>query len=360
LGGTQSGYLGTPGSGTWIIGYGPTINANPLLRWETKYETNIGVDFTLFKNGWLNGSLDLYDRRIKNLIGNYPAQLPSQINPYIYANAGLMENKGIELLLNARLISNKNFTWNLTATAAYNKNEIVSVASDQFHGSAIDVTRVSEDLYIQRLAPGQPVAVFYGPVFDKITEDGQWRFLSKDNKSVAIGDLTTDDYQYLGNSIPKYTYGLTNTFNIGRFDISMLLKGAAGFKAVNAKRMFHENLNYYSRNNLFTSALNTNLNDALAFSSYYIEDGSYLKLDNLNVGYTLPFKNSQYVKSMHFYITAANLFTITNFSGTDPELQINYYPADPTSETDNGPGLESNYSYYPTTRVFTFGLNINF
>jgi hypothetical protein len=360
FGGTQAAYLGTPDNGTWVIGYGPTINANPLLRWETNYETNIGIDFNLFKDGWLSGSLDLYDKRIKDLIQNSPAQLPSQILPYIFANAGIMDNKGVELLLNAKLINSKQFTWNLIATAAYNQNKVVSLSNDQFHGSAVDITRVAEGIYIQRLAPGEPLAEFYGPVFDKLNDKGKWRFISKEGKSISRNQLGPDDYQYLGNSIPKYSYGLTNNFNIGRFDVSLLLKGAAGFKAVNAKRMFHENLNYYSRNNLFTSALHTKLNDAPLFSSYYIEDGSYLKAENLNVGYSWPVKNSSYIKNVHLYVTASNLFTLTGFSGTDPELQINYYPADLSQETDDGPGLESNYSYYPSTRVFTFGVDINF
>lgn len=358
--GTQDSYLGTPGNGKWVLPYGPNINANPLLEWEIKDETNIGVDFALLKDGWLSGSLDLYNRRIKDLIGNYNAQLPSQIFPTIFANAGVMDNKGIELLVNAKLVNNKNFTWNLTATAAYNRNEIISVTSNQFSGSAHDITRIQEDDPIQRLAPGEPVAEFYGPVFAKITPDGKWRFKTKGGKIVTRNGLSPDDYQYLGNSIPKYTYGLTNTFSIGRLDISLLLKGAAGFKAVNAKRMFHENLTYYSRNNLFTSALNTKLNDAPTFSSYYIEDGSYLKVENLNIGYTIPVKNSPYVKNVHVYVTAANLLTLTGFSGTDPELQINYFADDPNAETDNGPGLESNYGYYPATRVFTFGVDINF
>ena len=360
FGGTQAAYLGTPDNGTWVIGYGPTKNANPLLRWETNYETNIGVDFNLLKDGWLSGSLDIYDKRIKDLISYTPAQLPSQILPYIFQNAGKMDNKGVELLLNAKLINGKQFAWNLIATAAYNQNKVISLSNDQFHGSAVDITRVAEDVFIQRLAPGQPLAEFYGPVFDKLNNKGKWRFISKDGKSISRNQLGPDDYQYLGNSIPKYTYGLTNNFNIGRFDISLLLKGAAGFKAVNAKRMFHENLNYYSRNNLFTSALNTELNDAPIFSSYYVEDGSYLKVENLNVGYTLPVRNSLYIKNVHLYVTASNLLTLTGFSGTDPELQINYYPADLSQETDNGPGLESNYSYYPSTRVFTFGVDINF
>src|SRR4051812_4893516 len=172
--GTQNGYFGTPDGGTWIQPYGPTINANPLLEWETKSETNIGVDFALLKDGWLNGSIDLYKRKIKHLVGNYSAQLPSQIFPTVFANAGTMENKGVELLLNAKVISSKNFNWNVTFTGAYNKNEITSVSSNQFFGTAHNITRVTEGVSIQRLAPGEPVAVFYGPVFAGFTEDGNW------------------------------------------------------------------------------------------------------------------------------------------------------------------------------------------
>ena len=106
-GGTQNGYFGTPSNGTWILPYGPTINANPNLKWETKSEINIGVDYALFNDGWLNGSIDVYDRKIKNLLGNYSAQQPSYIFPTVYANAGEMENKGIEVLVNAKLISQK-------------------------------------------------------------------------------------------------------------------------------------------------------------------------------------------------------------------------------------------------------------
>ncbi len=358
--GSQNAYLGTPDGGSWILPYGPTTNANPLLRWETKKEVNIGVDFGFFKSNWLSGSVDVYDRRIHNLIGNYNAQLPSQIFPTIFANAGVMQNKGIEVLLNAKILNGKGFNWSLIATAAYNKNEILSVTSDQFSGSAVDITRIAEGIYTQRLAPGQPVAVFYGPRFSSITDDGEWRFMSGDGKEISKDELSPADYSYLGNSIPKYTYGLTNNFSFKGIDLSILLKGAAGFKAVNGKRIFHENGNNYARSNLFTSTLNTKLTDVPLFSSYYIENGAYLRGENISLGYTLSAKRSPYLQSVHFYVTAANVFTITKFSGTDPELQVNFYPADPNSETDNGPGLEPNYSYYPSTRVFTFGMDINF
>jgi len=360
FGGTQNGYFGTPENGTWILPYGPTINANPLLKWETKTEVNIGLDFTLFNNGWLNGSLDFYNRKIKNLVGNYSAQLPSEVFPTIFANAGEMQNKGVELLLNANVINHRKFKWDLTFTGAYNKNEINSVTSDQFFGTAHNITRVTEGVSIQRLAPGQPVAVFYGRVFGGFTDDGLWLFKNKEGKSVPASEISESDFAYLGNSIPKYTMGLTSSWKIGNFDASVLIRSALGFKAVNGKRMFHENWTYYTRNNLFASALKQPIYDAPTFSSYYIENGAYMKVDNLTIGYAIPVKKNAYIQSVRVYMTGTNLLTVTGFSGVNPELQLNYYPSDPTAEVTDGPGLESNYGYYPSTRTFTLGLTVNF
>lgn len=360
FGGSQNGFFGVPGDGMWILPYGPTLNANSLLQWETKSEINIGLDFSLFKNGWLSGSLDYYNRRIKNLVGNYSAQLPTQIFPTIFANAGFMENKGVELMLNAKIVSGNNFSWNAIFTGAHNKNEIVSVTSDQFYGTAHNITRVTEGTSIQRLAPGQPVAVFYGRVFADLTDDGLWLFRDSEGKPVEASEIGEDDFNYLGNSIPRYSVGLTNNFIIGNFDASILIRSALGFKAVNGKRMFHENWTFFTRNNLFVSALDEEIRDAPTFSSYYIEDGDYLKVDNITLGYKLPIKSNNFLQGIRVYVTGANLLTISGFSGTDPELQLNYYPSDPFEEVNDGPGLESNYSYYPNTRSFTLGVNVNF
>jgi TonB-dependent starch-binding outer membrane protein SusC len=359
-GGSQNGYFGEGDNGTWILPYGPNLNANPLLQWETKSEINIGVDFSLFRDGWLNGSIDYYNRRIKNLVGNYSAQLPAQIFPTIFANAGLMENEGVELMLNAKLINSNNFSWHATFTGAHNRNEIISVTSDQFYGTAHNITRVSEGTSIQRLAPGQPVAVFYGRVFAGFTEDGLWLFQDSEGKPVPASEIGEDDFAYLGNSIPRYSLGLTNTFTLGKFDASILIRSALGFHAVNGKRMFHENWTFFTRNNLFNSALGQKITDAPTFSSYYIEKGDYMKIDNITIGYTVPVKKSNYLESIRVYFTGTNLATITGFSGTDPELQLNYYPSDPNAEVTDGPGLESNYGYFPSTRSFTLGVNVNF
>ncbi|MFC4870966.1 SusC/RagA family TonB-linked outer membrane protein [Negadavirga shengliensis] len=345
--GTQHAYYGTPDNPNWVLSYGPNINPNPNLRWETKTEWNAGIDFTLFNSGWLTGSLDYYDRRIKDLIGNFTAQMPPNIFPMIFANAGEMMNQGFEVLLDARVIKRNNVSWNVTFVGARNINEIVSVSSDQFKGSAQNITGIGLGWGgdVQRLAPGQPVAVFYGRKFAGFDESGQWLFYDKDDNAVTKDHIGDDDFRYLGNSIPKYNFGLTNTFMIGRFDASMLIRGAFGFQALNAKRIFHDNINTFTSTNLLVSALDNPIRDQALFSDYYLENGNYVKLDNLTIGYTFPFKN------LRVYTTGLNLLVLSDFSGMDPELAINPF---------NGAGVEFNNNYYPRTRTFTLGLSAQF
>lgn len=356
---SQHAYLGTPSGGQWIIPYGPTINGNPDLRWETKKEVNVGLDFALLKNGRLSGSLEYYNRRIENLIGYYNAQVPSQIYPNVFANAGVMRNQGYEITLNSKVSNSKNFTWDATLTGAYNKNEVISISSEQFQGTAANITDFGLGP-VQRLAPGQPVGVFYGRRFADFTDDGRWLFQTKEGKAVTADQITDEDFAYLGNSIPKYNLGLTNNLRFKSFDATILLRSALGFKALNAKRLYHENaVNLYTMN-LFTSSINKPVNAEQYFSTYYLEKGDYLKLDNATIGYTLPLKPNLYLQSVRFYITGTNLATITGFSGMDPELPVNLIFPQPGQEFTAGPGVEPNYGYYPTTRTFTIGVTANF
>ena len=344
---TQHAYYGTPDNPSWVLSYGPDINPNASLKWETKSEWNVGLDFSLFESGWLNGSVDFYDRRIRDLIGNFTAQMPPNIYPQIFANAGEMMNQGVELLLEARLLNKSDLRWDVTFVGARNINEIISVSSDQFQGSAQNISGIGLGYGgdVQRLAPGQPVAVFYGRKFAGFDEAGQWLFYDKDNIAVDKGEIGDDDFHYLGNSIPKYNFGLTNSLMIGRFDASLLIRGAFGFKALNAKRIFHDNTNTFTSTNLLVSALDNPVTDQALFSDYYLEKGDYVKLDNLTIGYTFPFKN------LRVYATGLNLAVLSDFSGMDPELAINPF---------SGAGIEFNDSYYPRTRTFTLGLSAQF
>jgi TonB-linked SusC/RagA family outer membrane protein len=336
------GYWGTPTSGDWRMVYAPTDNPNPALRWEIKKELNVGFDFGLFEDNWLSGSLDIYDRTIEDLIGNFTAQKPAHIHDLIQANAGTMKNHGVELMLDAQLVRKNNFNWNATFVGAQNINQITAVSNDQFQGTAHDITEITWLVPIQRLAPGQPVSVFYGRVFSRFDEDGQWLFLNNEGEEVRFNEIGDNDFQYLGNSIPRYNLGLTNTFRFGRFDGSVLLRSALGFNVVNAKRIYHGNVN--SRN-LFASAAENPVMGEMVFSSYFIEKGDYLKVDNVTLGYTFPFYN------LRVYATALNLAVLSGFSGMDPELGVNPY---------TGAGVEFRESYYPRTRTFTVGISAQF
>ncbi len=364
---TMHAYYGTPDDGSWVLSYGPTINPNESLRWETKKEVNAGLDFAMFNGSWLTGSIDYYDRRIEDLIGNFTAQLPPNIYPLIFANAGEMRNQGLEVLLDARLLNRKNFRWNATFVGARNKNEITSISSDQFFGSAQSITDVGLGWgqEVQRLAEGQPVNVFYGKVFAGFDENGQWLFRNKDGESVLSNQIGDDDFDYLGHSIPRWNLALTNTFTFGRFDASILLRSALDYNVLNAKRMFHDNINNFGVTNLFASELNWIPDPAYpttgrpeakhsgdqTFSSYYLEKGDYLKIDNVTIGYTFPFYN------LRLYVTGMNLAVLTGFSGMDPELGINPYSQ---AGSSSGAGVEFNDNYYPRTRSFTVGISAQF
>ncbi|RVU03046.1 TonB-dependent receptor [Mucilaginibacter limnophilus] len=353
----QNGYLGDGQTGQWVLPYGPAINANPALKWEIKKEVNVGFDFALFNNSWLTGSIDYYHRKIENLIGNYTAQLPSQIYPSIFANAGHMVNKGFEAVLNAQVVKNSKFSWNVSFTGAYNQNEVVSVQSEQFKGTSLNITNTGVG-FTQRVAEGYPIGVFYGRKFAGFSEDGKWLFYNQAGEAV-LAEEAGDSYFYLGSGVPKYTLGLTNNLRFGNFDATILLRSALGFKALNGKRIFHENLSNFTTMNLFTSALNNAVKDQMYFSDYYLEKGDYLKVDNLTIGYTFPVKSGGYVKSLRLFATSTNLLTFTGFSGSDPELPLT---VDLTSDNEFtvGPGVEPNYSYYPYTRTFTFGVTASF
>ncbi|RYE19956.1 MAG: hypothetical protein EOP51_18845 [Sphingobacteriales bacterium] len=277
--------------------------------------------------------------------------------PYIYANAGVMENSGFEVLLNAQIAKNNNFSWNTTLTGAYNKNKVISITSDQFKGSAVGITDVGVG-QTQRIAAGYSLGEFYGRKFAGFNDDGQWLFLNQAGEAVTA-DEAGESYSYLGSGLPKYNLGLTNSFKYKNFDATMLFRAALGFKALNAKRIFHENLNNLSTTNLFVSALDNPIRDQMVFSDYYLEKGDYLKLDNLTIGYSIPVKSKGYLKSVRLYGTVTNVFTITSFSGTDPELPLNINLLG-EEEFTTGPGVEANYSYYPYTRTFTFGVTVGF
>jgi len=345
-------------NGSWIQGLVPASNPNPDLRWEKSQEINLGLDFAFLKNR-ISGSVDVYHKKTKDMLWDYEVPIPPYLYHSITANVGKMENKGIEILLNTTPVQTKDFEWNSSMTFSHNENKLTSLSNDLYEikGNFINVGDAGDPISFSthRLEVGQSIGNFWGLKSVDITTDGKWIIETKDGtRKTLTPDLYNDDNkQYLGNGIPKFNGGWTNTFKYKQFDLGVVLVGAFGFQILNYQRMFYENptINY----NMLDSSQDlvygkTKLNYSQTYVSYYIEDGDYVKINNITFGYNLDVKKLKFINSARIYASGSNLATFTGYKGLDPEIA-------------GGSGLtagDDSRDKYPTTKTFTLGINVNF
>lgn len=347
-------------NGDWVKGLEAASNPNPDLRWEVSREINIGIDFALANNR-INGSIDVYKKKTEDMLWDYTVPTPPNLYKTTLANVGQMENKGIEILLNVVPVQSDDFKWETNLTFSHNKNELLSLSNDlyQIEGDFINAGGLSEPISTgtHRLEAGQPIGNFWGLKSVDLTDDGLWLIELPDGSTVPFtSEIETDENrQYLGNGIPNYIAGITNTFKYKNFDFSFVLNGAFDFQILNAQRAFYENPNI--EYNMLKSAFDPvygkgRLHEDLPqkFVSYYLEDGDYLKLENITLGYNLNCEHWDFIKSLRVYATGTNLATFTNYSGIDPEIRRDDALAQGNDDRDK----------YPTVSTFTLGLNVNF
>ncbi|MBL3657125.1 SusC/RagA family TonB-linked outer membrane protein [Fulvivirga sediminis] len=347
-------------NGAWINALEAVRNPNADLKWERSGEINIGVDFGLLE-GRISGSIDFYNKKTKDLLWEYAVPQPPNVYPSTLANVGEMQNKGIEILLEASPVRSNNFQWNTTLTFSHNKNELLSLSNDLYEqeGDFIDEYGVGDPISTvsHRLEPGQPIGNFWGLKSVDINEDGLWVIELPNGETEVMQSNAfsiNDNKQYLGNGIPKYRAGWTNTFKYKNFDLSVVLNGAFGFQLMNQQRMFYENpnINY----NVLKSAMDDVYGKrrlgykSQTFVSYYIEDADYVKLENATLGYSVDMSNVKFVNSLRFYVSGSNLAIITNYKGSDPEVPRNDLRTQGIDNRDK----------FPSVRTYTLGVNVNF
>jgi TonB-linked SusC/RagA family outer membrane protein len=333
-------------NGNWIRTYRPASNPNRDLRWERKGELNIGLDFATLK-GRLSATLDYYNRTTRDLLYTYTVPVPPNLYNQLFTNVGTIRNTGVELTIKSNPVQIKDFKWNSTLTLASNKNKMVKFSNDQYAMVQIRTGYMDTDLktYLERIVEGGPIGDFWGPRFAGIDANGQNLFYKKDG--TKSGTITEDDYTVIGNAYPKLTFGFTNTFNYKNWDLSFLFRGALGNDVANMSRIYYEGFNYFGGKNILKSTLDwPEFKGSSVWSDRFVEDGSYVKLDNLTLGYNIKYKNDL---KMRFYVTGQNLLTITGYKGIDPEVNLSGLE----------PGIDY-YSFYPRTRTFLLGVNINF
>ncbi|GAA3969137.1 TonB-dependent receptor [Pedobacter ginsengiterrae] len=352
-------------NGEWLQTYGPSRNPNPNLRWERKREYNLGLDFSMFNNK-LSGSIDVFKRNIIDLLDTYTSPQPPFVQSTIYTNVGTISAKGLELTLNYEAIKRKDFSWNIDFAGSTIDNKLDTYSNDEYKRDMKEFGSIGGAGALgnaYRTYEGRNIGEFWGKRFAGFTPDGKWLFTNRAGQAVPNAQINTSpfrdqtDLQLLGNAIPKYYLSLGNSFTYKQFDLRIFLRSKLDFDILNTVALSYGN-KYGTQGNLLNSAFTkySEVNDTYMYSDYYLEKGSFLKLDEVTLGYTFKFKDKAF-RSLRVYAVGQNLALLTGYSGNDPDLV-----------QDTGLGQEINgrslgidtRSPYPTTRQFVFGVNFGF
>jgi len=337
-------------NGSWVPGVEPASNPNPDLGWETKSEINFGIDMTVLNNR-LSANIDVYRNITKDLIYSYSVPTPPNIYSETITNVGEIRNSGIEFTVNAIPVQEKDFQWNINCNLSYNDNELVSLSNEQYPFEFKDILMINSlglsNVTTYRLEEGQPIGNMFGYMFAGFTDEGKWLVYNKEGEKIPVPQATPDDKDVMGNGLPKINAGLTNTFRYKNFDLSFMFRGVFGFDIYNLVNLTHENA-FQLPLNILDSGVDSELFDVPSYNSYYVEKGDFVKLDNVTFGYSFKV-NREVIKKARVYFTGQNLYTFTNYSGVDPEVDINGL----------GPGFDGRFNY-PRTTSFTFGINLTF
>jgi TonB-linked SusC/RagA family outer membrane protein len=348
-------------NGKWYQGLNVYSNPNPDLKWEKSTEFNVGIDWSVLDDR-LSGTIDMYHKKTSDMLWNYDVPCPPNLYNQTLANVGKMRNMGIEIAINAVPVRTKDFEWKTTMTLAHNATKLLSLSNALYEtANQHDVAVLGEPISLstQRLEVGKPLGQWYGMKSVGVSEKGLWMIENKETGEAEEfkDNMLTDDkyHQYLGNAIPKVNLGWSNTLSYKGFDLNMQFTGQFGFKILNEARAYYEN-NAVVYNRLKSAADKQygqyvlSIAQKQTFVSYYLENGNYVKLSNLTLGYTVPMKPNKYAKDIYVYLSGSNLFTITGYKGLDPELS-------------NGDPLSSGIDWrdkYPTIRTFTLGAKLTF
>jgi iron complex outermembrane receptor protein len=357
---------GANGFGSSSTGLG-SRKANPDLRWEEKRELNFGVEFEMDR---LSATLDIYNRDIVDFITsvNIDAAENDGFSSQ-FQNGGELNSKGVELSLNYDVVQNEKVRYNSGIIFSTYKTTLEKNTGGDRMIANLGAPG-QNDTFLIRVFEGEEVGQIWGPVFSGEVDANGTPILVDVN---GDGNLVTDqgnalaedaDFKVLGKGLPDFELGWTNQVTIGNWDINAFFRGAFGHSLVNAFRAFYEpRIGSQSSYNFVNTELARDDIKTAQFSDYYVEKADFFKLDNLSVGYNFDIKND-YIDNIRLSASGQNLFTITNYTGADPEPALQDF-----GPTDNGgdrgganvlaPGIDRRYNYF-SARTFTLGININF
>jgi TonB-dependent starch-binding outer membrane protein SusC len=329
----------------WINSYGPGQNPNPNLRWEKKKEFNVGVDFAVLQQR-LRGSIEFYERKSEDLLWLFKVPVPPYLYRELFTNVGTISNRGIEITLNGQLIKKGEFQWNSTLTASHNTNKLDKISSEEFPTTSYKSATTSGILvtFTQRIQEGEAIGTFYGPVFLGV-ENGVDVFKNQN----PAGQVNESQWEDIGNANPFAIVGWSNDFTYKNWSLNVNFRAGLGGKVLNMYRLYYESWSRMGLTNIVHSQYeNPEFTGDIVYSSKYVEDATFLKLDNVTLNYNFNL-DSKYISRLTLFGSAQNVFWITGYKGIDPEV----------SRSGLEPGLDRP-SYYPRTTSITLGVNATF
>ena len=338
----------------WTNGYAPSLNANPDLAWEKSTAFNVGIDFVAL-NSRLRGSVEYFDRRSQDLLYNYTAPQPPFIYNTILVNVGTTKNTGIEVALDYDVIAKKGLKWTTGINWSMGDTKLTKLSSDAYQMAYLDLYQKpgpGSSEYFFRVEEGGKIGQFYGYEHAGVDENGLLLIYDNNGNAIPAAQADPTYKRNIGNGAPKHFLSWNNTFSYKNWDLSMLFRSALGFEIFNMRK-YGMGLKGSGTDNVLRAAY-TDYADVESsggiISSYFLEKGDYVKLDNVTLGYNYSPKNRQLIESLRVYLTAKNVFTLTGYKGNDPSI---------VTSTGITPGIDSN-SAYPQATQFSLGVTLRF
>lgn len=352
----------TPINGDMGTFYAPSTTLPANLKWETTDQINVGLDIGLLSNR-LRITADYYDKMTKDLL-NAVILPPSSGYSSTIRNIGKMSNKGIELMVDGDIINNEKLTWSISANISTNKNKVISLyGGEDIYGSTVSLSYIND--FIHLIREGEPMGVFFTYKENGYTDNGNLQYIDVDNN----GTLSVADKMITGNPYPDFTYGLNSNLNYKGFDLAFFFQGSYGNDIFNVGET--ANLDQGMGLNLRREVLyshwrpdNTAAENASAkyprlsrsiaiqYSDRFVEDGSYLRLKNVSLAYNVPLQKLgiNWCNQFKVYVSAQNIWTLTKYSGMDPEV----------NSWGGNINIGLDYLTYPNVKTVTFGARIQF
>lgn len=338
--------------GQWVKGYAPSVNANPELGWEKSISTNVGIDFVLWNR--LRGSIDWFDRQSKDLLYNYTAPQPPFVYSTILVNVGTTQNQGIEVAIDGDIFKGTKVEWTSGINYSYGTTKLKVLSNNMYQASYVDLYQkpgVGSSEYFFRVQEGGKVGQFYGYEYAGV-EDGKMMIYTDQGEKVPVTEADVKYKRYIGNGTPTSYASWSNTLRYKNFDLNIFIRGAFGFDIFNMRK-YGMGLQGCGTDNVLRDAYLKDkdiVTGGGVISSFFLEKGDYVKLENVTLGYNFTPKPNKILDGMRVFLSAKNLFTLTGYSGNDPSI---------VSVNGLKPGVDTN-SAYPVATQVSVGVTLRF